>query len=244
MLTIHAADLVATGDGRPARPGGAVLVDGPRLAAVGHHEELAAGHPTARVRRWPGLLTPGLLNPYGPELLERAYHPDPREADGLGVEPLTGEALAALAMTDARWGASARRGVQRMLAHGTVAVAGELGRRPAVLDAVRRAGITTGPRLAPPTGPPSLDPLASAESLTAVFVGPLPSVGGPGDAGEGPSASAGLWRPVEAALRPLPSAGVATFAVFDVPDEAALLERGAATCVATVVAGRLVHRRR
>jgi hypothetical protein len=36
----------------------------------------------------------------------------------------------------------------------------------------------------------------------------------------------------------------ATFAVFDVPDEAALTERGAASCVATVVGGRLVHRRR
>ncbi|NEC25656.1 hypothetical protein G3I20_03470 [Streptomyces sp. SID8111] len=38
--------------------------------------------------------------------------------------------------------------------------------------------------------------------------------------------------------------GPAVFAVFDVPDEAALTARGAATCVATVLAGRLVHRRR
>jgi predicted amidohydrolase YtcJ len=36
----------------------------------------------------------------------------------------------------------------------------------------------------------------------------------------------------------------ARFAVFDVPDEDALAERGAAACVATVVAGRLVYRRR
>ncbi|MGW2823283.1 amidohydrolase family protein [Streptomyces sp. NPDC001443] len=213
MLTIHAADLLIPGDRRPALPDGAVLVDGRELAAVGPYAELAAGHPTARVRRWPGLLTPGLLNPYGPELLERAYHPDPREADELGTEPLTGEALAVLAPTDTRWGASARRGVQRMLAHGTVAVAGELA-RPAVLDAVRRAGLLTMERPVPPAGAPSLDPLAGAGSLAEVGVAPL-----------------------------LP-AGVATFAVFDVPDEATLLERGAATCVATVVAGRLVHRRR
>nr|WP_152885551.1 hypothetical protein [Streptomyces adustus] len=201
------------GDRRPALPDGAVLVDGRELAAVGPYEELAAAHPTARVRRWPGLLTPGLVNPYGPELLERAYHPDPREADELGTEPLTGAALAALAPTDTRWGASARRGVQRMLAHGTVAVAGELA-RPAVLDAVRRAGLLTVARPVPPAGAPSLDPLAGAGSLAEAGVGPL-----------------------------LP-AGVAAFAVFDVPDEATLLERGAATCVATVVAGRLVHRRR
>ncbi|MGV9627719.1 hypothetical protein [Streptomyces sp. NPDC003487] len=36
----------------------------------------------------------------------------------------------------------------------------------------------------------------------------------------------------------------ARFAVFDVRDEWELAERGAATCVATVVAGRLVYRRR
>lgn len=141
MPTLHAADLLITGDGRPPVPQGALLVDGRTVAAVGPYGELAAAHPTARVRRWPGLLTPGLLHPYGPELLEHAYHPDPREADELGTDPLVGEALAALPMTDARWGASARRGVQRMLAHGTVAVGGEP-RRPAVADAVRRAGCT------------------------------------------------------------------------------------------------------
>ncbi|CAL9651198.1 hypothetical protein SUDANB96_06664 [Streptomyces sp. enrichment culture] len=36
----------------------------------------------------------------------------------------------------------------------------------------------------------------------------------------------------------------ARFAVFDVPDRASLVRQGAATCVATVVAGRLVYRRR
>jgi cytosine/adenosine deaminase-related metal-dependent hydrolase len=220
MLTIHAAGLLLTGDRRPPLPGGAVLVDGRRIAAIGPYEELAAAHPAARVRSWPGLLTPGLLNPYGPELLEQAYHPDPREAGELGTEPLTGDALAALPMTDARWGASARRGVQRVLAHGTVAVAGDL-RRPAVRDAVHRAGLTIVRRSEPPAGPPTLDPLAGRSPGEAI---PLPL------------------------SLPLSSGGVAgreaTFAVFDVPDEAALRARGAGTCVATVLAGRLVHRRR
>ncbi|WP_141206429.1 imidazolonepropionase-like domain-containing protein [Streptomyces griseorubiginosus] len=138
MLTIHTADALAPGGESPSLPGGAVLVEGREIAAVGSHEELTAAHPTARVRRWPGVITPGLLNPDGPELLERSYHPDPRE--DLGSEPLTGEALTALGMTDARWGASARRGVQRLLAQGTVAVAGPL-RRPAVIDAVHRSGL-------------------------------------------------------------------------------------------------------
>jgi hypothetical protein len=213
MLTLHVADLVVTGDARPSVPEGALLVDGRELAGLGTYEELVAAHPTARVRRWPGLLAPGLLNPYGPELLEQAYHPDPREADELGTEPLSGAALEALALSDARWGASARRGVQRMLAHGTVAVAGDLW-RPAVVSAVYRAGLTVEQRFGAPTGPPCFDPL-TGRSLEEAIVLPLPLVGMD-----------------------------ATFAVFDAPDDAALAERGAGTCVATVIAGRLVHRRR
>ncbi|MFH9015939.1 hypothetical protein ACH4C6_31755 [Streptomyces sp. NPDC017943] len=199
MLTLHVCE---------ASPGTAVLVEGAQLAAVGPYEELVAGHPRARVRRWPGILTPGLLNPYGPELLEQAYHPDPREADRLGTEPLFGERARALldAGPSAR-GASARRGVQRMLAHGTVAVAGEL-RSRAALDAVRGAGLALAGRPATLPGPASLSPK------------PL------------------VLLPGLAAGRP------ARFAVFDVPDRAALVRDGAATCVATVVGGRLVYRGR
>ncbi|MET8115144.1 imidazolonepropionase-like domain-containing protein [Streptomyces prasinus] len=222
MLTIHTADLLLAGDGRPPLPGGAVLVDGRRLAAVGPYDVLADAHPGARTRRWPGVLTPGLLNPHGPELLEQAYHPDPREADELGSEPLTGEALAALPMTEVRRGAGARRGVQRLLAHGVVAVAGDLW-RPTVVDAVHRAGLSVEQRSGRPAGPVALDPLAGRSLAEAILL-PLPP---------------------EGALPPDGTGGAdATFAVFDVPDEAALVERGAATCVATVLAGRLVHRRR
>ncbi|MEU9700155.1 hypothetical protein AB0E14_04605, partial [Streptomyces sp. NPDC047981] len=115
MLTIHVAE---------ASPETAVLVDGARLGAVGPFEELAAVRPEARVRRWPGILTPGLLNPYAPELLEATYHPDPREAEEFGTAPVTGaRALEIFRADPSRRGASARRGVQRMLAHGTVAVA-------------------------------------------------------------------------------------------------------------------------
>jgi hypothetical protein len=217
LLTIHTADLLITGDPRwSPMPEGAILVQGREIASVGPYEELAAAHPSARVRRWPGLIAPGLLNPYGPELLEQAYHPDPREAGELGTEPIMdAAALAALGMTDARWGASARRGVQRMLAHGTVAVAGDLW-RPSVADAVHRAGLTSEERFEDPPGPPALDPLAGCRSLAEAILMPI-----------------------------LPHEGVrADFAVFDVPDEDALVERGAGTCVATVVEGRLLYRRR
>ncbi|GGS12229.1 hypothetical protein GCM10010269_59230 [Streptomyces humidus] len=201
MLTVHV-------DSR----GRALAVKGAWIADAGPPEELLAAHPGARVRTWPGILTPGLVNLHGNELLEEAYHPDPREADELGVEPLTGDALAALVMDDVRWGASARRGVQRMLAHGTVRAACEELHNRAVRDAVRRTGLALMGRIGRPGGTPSLDPCA-----------------------------AGL--PVEFAA-PRERHSAARFAVFDVRDEAELAERGAGTCVATVVDGRLVHRRR
>ncbi|MFG3188351.1 imidazolonepropionase-like domain-containing protein [Streptomyces omiyaensis] len=199
MLTLHAAE---------ASPETAVLLDGARIAAVGPYEELAERHQDARLRRWPGILTPGLLNPYAPELLERTYHPDPREADVYGTAPVTGERAAEIFRADpARLGASARRGVQRMLAHGTVAVAGELRIRGAA-DAVRRAGLAVGRRPDVLPGPPSLSPVP-------LILLPRPAPGGP-----------------------------ARFAVFDVPDTAALVRTGASTCVATVLDGRLVYRAR
>ena len=201
MLTIHA-------DSR----GRAFAVKGAWIVGAGQLEDLVAAHPGARVRQWPGILTPGLINLHGNELLEEAYHPDPREADELGTEPLTGDALAALAMEDARWGASARRGVQRMLANGTVRAACETLTNRAVRDAVHRSGLAVMGRIGRPGGTPALDPYAS-----------------------------GL--PVEFA-EPREPDSAARFAFFDVRDEAELAERGAGTCVATVVDGRLVYRRR
>ncbi|GAA2786994.1 hypothetical protein [Streptomyces showdoensis] len=199
MLTLHAAE---------ASPELAVLVDGPLVAAVGPYEELADAHQDARLRRWPGILTPGLINPYGPELLEATYHPDPREAAEFGTEPVTGERAQDIFEADpARRGASARRGVQRLLAHGTVAVGGEL-RGRAAADAVRRAGLAVGRRPPNLPGPPSLTPA------------PL------------------------VLLPPLAAGAPARFAVFDVSDRAELVRRGPATCVATVIGGRLVYRAR
>ncbi|MEU2115149.1 hypothetical protein ABZ567_05750 [Streptomyces sp. NPDC016459] len=199
MLTLHVAE---------ATPGTAVLVDGALVAAVGPYEELAAAHPEARVREWPGILTPGLLNPFAPELLEGMYHPDPREAAGFGTEPITGERAQRIFRADpSRRGASARRAVQRLLAHGTVAVAGELRGRAAV-DAVRRVGLAVGRRPERLPGPPSFSP-----------------------------------EPLVLLPRLVPG-GPARFAVFDVPDRAALVRLGPSTCVATVLGGRLVHRAR
>uniref|UniRef100_A0AAU3GSV8 Aminodeoxyfutalosine deaminase/Imidazolonepropionase-like composite domain-containing protein n=1 Tax=Streptomyces sp. NBC_01401 TaxID=2903854 RepID=A0AAU3GSV8_9ACTN len=215
MLTVHAAPLVLP-VGAAAVGGGAVAVEGDRIVAIGPYDEVTAAHPAARVRRWPGVLTPGLRQWDGVALLTRCYHPDPREADELGEQPLTGadfEALAARTDEPRRAG-SVRRGLQRMLRHGTTHVAGPF-EDHAVRTAVARSGLTAV--AGAPGGPPAepdLDPFVRGHGLPGSVHAPL-AVGGRAD-----------------------------LAVFDVPDEAALVAAGAGTCVATVLGGRLVHRRR
>ncbi|MEU8778005.1 hypothetical protein [Streptomyces sp. NPDC048606] len=214
MLTLHTADLLVTGPGSTPLAGGAVLVDGERILRAGPYEELGAEAPHARVRRWPGVLTPGLLARGADALLERTYYPDdPYEVTELGGDPITGaRELEALKMTEARWGHSARRGTQKLLARGVVAVAGRF-----TIGSVRTAVVRSGLAVVPPApyeGEASLDPLAGRESAGQAFHGVL-------EAG-----------------------AAARFAVFAVADEAELMERGASTCVATVISGRLLHRRR
>lgn len=215
MLTIHAAPLVLPVGAEPV-PDGAVVVDGDRVAAIGPYDELAASFETARTRRWPGVLTPGLRQLHGLWLLRRCYHPDPREADELGTEPITGAALDELAPDAARMAGSVRRGLQRMLAHGTTHVGGPF--RDAVRQSVARSGLREIPepwRLAAPVWDgPALDPFVEGYDLPGTAHGPL-TVGAPAD-----------------------------LAAFDVPDEATLIAKGARTCVATVLGGRLVYRRR
>ncbi len=226
MLTIHAAPLLLP-LGAAAVVDGAVAVDGDRIAAFGPYAEVAAAHPAARVRRWPGLLTPGLRQDRAAELLTRCYHPDPREADELGELPLRGEEFERLAATmdTARRAGSVRRGLQRMLRHGTTHVAGPFGADdPALRTAVARSGLVQVP--APPVsersgepppvrdGLPDLDPFEAGGDLARTAHGPL-RVGGRAD-----------------------------LAAFDVADEAALYGGGPRPCVATVLAGRLVHRAR
>ncbi|ALC28177.1 hypothetical protein [Streptomyces sp. CFMR 7] len=226
MLTIHAAPLVLP-VGAAAVADGAVVVDGDRIAAIGPYEEVAAAYPAARVRRWPGLLTPGLRQDRARALLTRCYHPDPREADELGELPLWGEGFERIAATmdTARRAGSVRRGLQRMLRHGTTHVVGPFGaEEPALRTALARSGLTVVAPSAPifpgaaeldPSAPGGdLDPFAYGGDLAATAHGPL-TVGGRAD-----------------------------LAVFDVPDEEALRTGGAGRCVATVLAGRLVHRAR
>jgi hypothetical protein len=61
VLTIHAAPMVLPIVADPV-PAGAVAVAGDRIVAVGPRATLLAELPHARVRTWPGVLLPGLVN--------------------------------------------------------------------------------------------------------------------------------------------------------------------------------------
>ncbi|MFD4660424.1 hypothetical protein ACFWP2_32940 [Kitasatospora sp. NPDC058444] len=221
MLTLHRAAFVLPDPADPTAPSiadGAVVVRGELVEAVGPYGELAAAHPGARVRDWgAAALTPGLRNPYGHWLLERAYHPDPREE--VGVEPVA-DGLAG-STDEARCGASARRGLQRMLGYGVTAVAGPF-ERASVRTAVARSGIVGLPGSAVSTGSD----------------GSAGSSGGPGGAGAGPLDPLAVLPLVEAAYGRVAAGGRADFAVF------AGAEPVAGGCLATVLGGRLVYRRR
>jgi hypothetical protein len=74
---IHTADEVrVTPDSEPLE-GGAVAVEGARIAAVGPLAELRERFPGARVRRWPGVLGPARVHegplPQAPSPRERVH---------------------------------------------------------------------------------------------------------------------------------------------------------------------------
>ncbi|WP_328495803.1 hypothetical protein OHS59_26010 [Streptomyces sp. NBC_00414] len=87
-LTIHAADELrhswdgsgsgpGSGSGSGPVEGGAVAVEGARIAATGPLADLQERFPDARVRRWPGVLGPGLVHlgplPDAPTPRERVH---------------------------------------------------------------------------------------------------------------------------------------------------------------------------
>ncbi|WP_329566730.1 amidohydrolase family protein [Kitasatospora sp. NBC_01266] len=155
MLTLHRATVLRPSGTAPSITDGAVLVRGDRIAALGPYAELAAAHPDARLREWSGaLLGPGQAQPHAGWLLERYYHPDPREE--LGVEPRPMPPGGVDPGHYGGLGGSARRGLQRLLRAGTTALAGPF-ERPEVLAAVGRSGLRVVAPIEPPYAPDEFD---------------------------------------------------------------------------------------
>ncbi|HEV2636089.1 MAG TPA: amidohydrolase family protein [Actinocrinis sp.] len=121
MLTLHSADLVLPVSADPI-PGGAVLVDGDRIAAVDTAAALREARPDARERAWgAAVLMPGLVNAHA-----HLQYTDFEELNSIG-EPFHVwiQLMAAKrgTFTDPMWQESARRGLHMMLKSGTTAVA-------------------------------------------------------------------------------------------------------------------------
>lgn len=119
--TIHAAPVVLTMAGPPIRDG-AVLVEGDRVAKVGTRKDVVAGAPEARVRDWPGIITPGLVNAhahlqYGPRFNHLASGGRPF-ADWIQQLIATRQG-----MTDVDWQVETRLSAHQLLRSGTTAVA-------------------------------------------------------------------------------------------------------------------------
>lgn len=136
--TTHAAPVVLTMTGEPPIRGGAVTVDGDRVVGIGTAAEMAARFPAARVRTWPGVLTPGLVNAHAH--LQYTDFGHLAEAGLPFPEWLASINRERAGYTEARWQESARRGVHLMLASGTTAVADIVTNR-CVLTPVARSGI-------------------------------------------------------------------------------------------------------
>jgi cytosine/adenosine deaminase-related metal-dependent hydrolase len=128
--TVHAADVVITMVGEPIRDG-AVLVENDLVVAVGNRSDVIAQAPSARVRQWPGVITPGLVNAhahleYGPSFADLATSGLPFAR---WIAELTGRRQG---MTDMAWQVEARGSAHQLLRSGTTAVADIVTRGPAI----------------------------------------------------------------------------------------------------------------
>ncbi|NYI05820.1 amidohydrolase family protein [Allostreptomyces psammosilenae] len=139
MLTIHAAPVVLSMvGGAGAVRDGAVAVEGAGVVAVGEEGELRERFPRARVRRWPGVLMPGLVNAHA----HLQYSDFAELAAGDLAFPEWIRRLSAMrARFDATaWQESTRRGIHALLRTGTTAAA-DVVTDPEVLVTTARSGL-------------------------------------------------------------------------------------------------------
>lgn len=120
MAILHSADVVLPIVAEPIRDG-AVLVEGDRIADVGTRDALVRRHSAARLRRWPGALTPGLVNAHSH--LQYTGFADLATSGLDFAEWITVMVRRRATVTDQGWVEATRHGVHLMLRSGTTCVA-------------------------------------------------------------------------------------------------------------------------
>ncbi len=119
--TVHAADVVLTMLDEPLRGGAVLVVDGV-VTDVGPRADVVRAAGSARVRDWPGVLTPGLVNAhahlqYGEPFAHLATAGLPFAEWILQLSEIR------VGFTDTDWQVSARGSAHQLLKSGTTAVA-------------------------------------------------------------------------------------------------------------------------
>ena len=137
LVTLHCAPLVVPMIGDPIADA-AVAVADDRVVGVGERGELAAAYPAARVRTWPGLLLPGLVNAHShlqyTDFADLAGR-DLEFAEWIGI--LTERRWT---YSPEQWAESTRRGIHGMLGSGTTACA-DIVSDPGPLTPTVRSGL-------------------------------------------------------------------------------------------------------
>lgn len=133
--TLHCAPVVLPVEGEPIRDG-AVLVEGDRVVAVGPRSSVDANG--ARVREWPGVLTPGLVNAH--THLQYTDFGDLATSGMPFFEWIRTLTARRREWTPGQWQESARRGVHEALRTGTTCVA-DIVTDVAVLPVLARSGL-------------------------------------------------------------------------------------------------------
>jgi cytosine/adenosine deaminase-related metal-dependent hydrolase len=133
-LVVHCAPVVLPIEGEPIE-NGAVAVEHDRIVAVGPRAEVAAGQ---RIREWPGVLTPGLVNAHA-----HLQYTDFADLATRGLpffEWIRTLTQRRRTWSPEQWRESARRGVHELLRTGTTCVA-DIVTDVAILPVLARSGL-------------------------------------------------------------------------------------------------------
>jgi aminodeoxyfutalosine deaminase len=140
LVTLHCAPLILPMSTPPIATA-AVAVAGDRVLGVGSQAELAVAYPDARVRAWPGVRLPGLVNAHSHLQYTDFADLAGRAAGGLAFSEWIGVVTERRwTYSPEQWAESTRRGIHGMLSTGTTACA-DVVSDPGPLSATARSGL-------------------------------------------------------------------------------------------------------